>query len=243
MDGGYTEYTCLVCNIIEKGNFTNALGHNFIEKTVAATCLSDGKKYNECSRCNLYEFLETIPATGHKLQTNVTSTDRGNDTTREVTTYDCANCDYSYVRKIVFKYNRSLDDRIDANQGRTYGVNLDYADVTSNKTDTFDISYGYAFTKTGDLTCHLYVTHAGKEGLNNFVSGVDDKVQSINEHIDLSETNDKSGAMHYGSVTANTGRLSGNKMYFFFCNTNYFNHMVVKKLEATFTFDFGEPQN
>ena len=64
VNGGYTTYTCTVCGDSYKGNYTDALGHNYVgEQTKAPTCGEDGVKTYTCSACG-DSYTEAIPATG-----------------------------------------------------------------------------------------------------------------------------------------------------------------------------------
>ena len=75
--GGFTTYTCSVCEHSYVGDETNATGHTEeIDEAVAATCTVDGRTEGKhCSVCNeVLKKQETIPATGHNFSTGNTCT-------------------------------------------------------------------------------------------------------------------------------------------------------------------------
>ncbi len=101
---GYTVYTCADCGITENKDETDALGHNFewiIDSD--ATCGEDGKKHEECTRCDAAKSLDTvIPATGNhsytsKVTTEPTCEDKG------IETFTCSGCGDSYTKEIAAK--------------------------------------------------------------------------------------------------------------------------------------------
>jgi hypothetical protein len=67
---GYTGDTyCFDCtNIVEYGQVTSALGHDFgeWELVTAATCTTDGQRKHECGRCHVIEY-ETLTKLGHSM--------------------------------------------------------------------------------------------------------------------------------------------------------------------------------
>lgn len=71
-DKGLAKFTCVkpdctICTDESKVSFVKqipALGHNLSEKTVAATCTSDGSKTVTCSRCD-YSETTVLPSLGH----------------------------------------------------------------------------------------------------------------------------------------------------------------------------------
>lgn len=67
---GYTRYLCVDCGKIEKRDYTAALGHNWQGIQIReATCETDGKVLNICSRCGLTE-TEGTPRTEHEFSTH-----------------------------------------------------------------------------------------------------------------------------------------------------------------------------
>ena len=65
--GGYTTYTCSRCGDTYSDNYTDALGHNYIMRTVRlATEAESGLKEEVCSRCGLKTGkTQELPYTGH----------------------------------------------------------------------------------------------------------------------------------------------------------------------------------
>lgn len=59
---GYDRYLCTKCGMIEKRDYTAALGHDFQEIVIReASCDTPGKVLEICSRCGLAECKETDP--------------------------------------------------------------------------------------------------------------------------------------------------------------------------------------
>ncbi len=65
---GYTgNTTCKLCGeIYEMGDSIPALGHDFVNTVVAATCTTEGYTEHLCNRCQHIEYSDTIAAKGHK---------------------------------------------------------------------------------------------------------------------------------------------------------------------------------
>ena len=63
---GYTEYTCRTCGKQYRGDYTDALGHDFgpWEIDTEPTCAHEGVQRRICARCR-EEEIETIPALEH----------------------------------------------------------------------------------------------------------------------------------------------------------------------------------
>ncbi len=244
-ESGYTQYNCLKCSDTYKGNFTDPLGHNHVEITEQPTCLTSGKKYKECSRCKDNVFLETLEATGHALATNTYVKDMENDTTRTATVYECSKCDYKHVRKIVFDYSRAPNNRINANTGYSYGMTVDYSDLTTQRVSSFKVETSFTFDMDGFLgtkvLAHFYITSTGSlDKQLGFVSGVDEKVQAITNMVDYADADDDSKAWE-NSVDFPMDNLKSSNVYFVFINENYGGAFTVKTITGKATFDFGEP--
>ena len=66
INGGYTTYTCSVCDDTYVGNYTTALGHYYDVVIVAPTCTSDGYITHTCVVCNDVYVENEFAATGHE---------------------------------------------------------------------------------------------------------------------------------------------------------------------------------
>ena len=99
VNGGYTTYTCTVCGDSYKGNYTDALGHDWI----AADC--DTAK--TCSVCGATEGA----ALGHSYKTEVTAPDCVNG---GYTTYTCTVCGDSYKSNYTDALGHKYDNACDA---------------------------------------------------------------------------------------------------------------------------------
>ncbi|MBR0121014.1 MAG: leucine-rich repeat protein, partial [Clostridia bacterium] len=64
---GYTgDLCCSECNwIFEKGEYKDALGHNYETTTIEPTCTSNGFQFSTCSRCGRSTIDHMYSATGH----------------------------------------------------------------------------------------------------------------------------------------------------------------------------------
>lgn len=240
LEGGYTEYTCVKCEDTYKGNFVDPLGHNHVEKTQNPTCLTAGKKYKECTRCNDYVLIETLQATGHTLMTNSYVKDMGGSNKRTATVYECANCDYSYVRKIVFNYSVTPNYKVGTHKGYSYGMSVDYSDLTNQTVSSFrvDVSFTYSGSNAHP---HFYITPSGTMNKElSFIGGADDKVDAIADAVGYIEADNENKAWG-GYVDYEYSKVKDNNVYFVFINQNYLFSFTVKTLSATSTFDFGEP--
>ncbi len=82
---------CADCGIIMTGGAViPALGHNYKETTVKATCTTAGKVTTTCSRCD-YNEVTSIPATGHNYSAYVV-TKAATCTEEGVKTSTCSGC-------------------------------------------------------------------------------------------------------------------------------------------------------
>lgn len=66
LDQGYTTYTCSRCGDSYVDDYTDALGHDFVDSDIAfdADCTNDGVMNQKCSRCDA-TTTRVIPAKGH----------------------------------------------------------------------------------------------------------------------------------------------------------------------------------
>ena len=97
VNGGYTTYTCSVCDHSYVADYTNALGHTeVIDDAVAPTCtetgLTEGKHCDVCGEVLIAQ--QTVAALGHNYTAAVTAPDCVNG---GYTTYPCSVCGHSYV--------------------------------------------------------------------------------------------------------------------------------------------------
>ncbi len=120
-EGGFTVKTCTACGYSFTDEATSALGHDYVETVTMPTCTEQGYTTYACNRCDdCYTTLWT-QAMGHREGTAATCTEDqictvcgitlvkayGHDylptvtsptcTTQGYTTYDCSQCDESYV--------------------------------------------------------------------------------------------------------------------------------------------------
>lgn len=102
--GGYTTYYCSACGDSYDGNNVPATGHAYGEWTVTtpAGCETAGERTRECTVCDetvaAHTETEEIAATGHSYVPTVTAPTY---TSQGYTTYDCENCDSSYISDYV----------------------------------------------------------------------------------------------------------------------------------------------
>ena len=248
---GYTTYTCSRCEAGTEGHsykdsYVDALGHQYAEKILEnPTCVKAGSKNKTCVRCPAVEpgSAEAIPATGHSISPSIETKDMGYGTTRTATVYRCAGCtEYVHVSKVVFSFDKSPAQRIDSHTGYSYGMSLDYSDLTTQSVDSFHLYTAFSFTKTGDLEAHYWIASKGNmDKAIGFFSGIDEKFATIGNEIDSIHTQEEN-KKHEKSITVDKNELTSSNIYFVFLNQNYFNHMVVTNITATATFDFGEPK-
>ena len=92
--GGYTFYTCSVCNDSYTADETQALGHSYTASTTSGSCTSGGYTTYTCERCgDSYTGNQTAPM-GHSFSASVTApTCIG----KGYTTYTCTKCGYNYM--------------------------------------------------------------------------------------------------------------------------------------------------
>ena len=163
VNGGYTTYTCDLCNDTYTTNYTEATGHtatvvNGYAPDCENTGLTDGE---ECSVCGatITEQKE-IPASGHKYNAVVTEPDCVNG---GYTTYTCSVCGDSYV-----------SDEVDAN-GHDYDavvtepdcINGGYTTYTCTVcNDTYTADYTEANGHTGKVVPG-YAADCENTGLTN----------------------------------------------------------------------------
>ncbi len=88
---GYTNYTCINCNMSYKSDYVDALGHDYKEEVKAPTCTEAGSTTFTCKRCGDSYTGNYREATGHKWDKGtaiVGSTCNGSG----MTEYRCLNC-------------------------------------------------------------------------------------------------------------------------------------------------------
>ena len=66
INGGYTTYTCSVCDDTYIGNYTTATGHYYDVAIVAPTCTADGYTTYTCTGCKDIFVADEVAATGHE---------------------------------------------------------------------------------------------------------------------------------------------------------------------------------
>ena len=66
INGGYTTYTCSVCDDTYVDNYTTALGHYYDVAIVAPTCTADGYITHTCVVCNDVYVEAELSTTGHE---------------------------------------------------------------------------------------------------------------------------------------------------------------------------------
>ena len=163
----------------------------------------------------------------------------GNSTKRTATIYECGNCDYSYVRKIVFDYAVSPDYKVGTHKGYSYGMTVDYSDLTNQTVTQFRVTT--FFTYSGSAAAHYYITPTGSMNKElGFISGVDDKTGSIADAVGYVKGEDTSKEQG-GYVDFEYSKVKNKTIYFVFINQNYVSSFTVKTLWASAVFDFGEP--
>ena len=93
---GYTTYTCEICGMSYRADYTDALGHSYAAVVTAPTCTEPGYTTYTCTRCGAsYTDSYTAPK-GHrwdrgKALTDATCTGEG------VTVYRCRDCDAAFL--------------------------------------------------------------------------------------------------------------------------------------------------
>ncbi len=108
-EGGYTIFTCKICNYTYIGNEINALGHDYIEDIVEPTCTEKGYSVFTCKNCgDSYKGNET-EALGHDYSEeiiNPTCTEKGN------TVFSCKRCSFSFIGNEVSALGHSYIDNV-----------------------------------------------------------------------------------------------------------------------------------
>ena len=96
---GYDQYTCTVCDKVEKRNFNTNRACNYVETRTEATCSKDGEISYKCSACGGTKAPTVIPALGHKMsEMQVTKEpDCGNEGTM---TQKCERCSRTVTESI-----------------------------------------------------------------------------------------------------------------------------------------------
>ena len=138
---GYTTHTC-DCGDTYQDTYVDATGHSFgnWETTEEPTCTDNGEKKRECA-CGEVE-TETLPATGHKYNAEVT---KPTCTERGYTTYTC-DCGDSYVDNYVSATGHSFGEWTTTKE----------ATCTANGEQKRECACGEVETKTILATGHDY---------------------------------------------------------------------------------------
>jgi hypothetical protein len=98
---GYTEHRCNFCGEIHRDNYTDALGHNFLEVTVEPTCAAGGYVAHFCTVCG-FEYADSYTEPlGHDFHGEVIEP---TCTTDGYTLYICETDGYSYRDNYVYAY-------------------------------------------------------------------------------------------------------------------------------------------
>ncbi len=123
-EDGLTEGSkCATCNIVYvEQTVVDALGHT--EETIPAispTCVKDGlTEGSKCSVCgDILTAQQVDSATGHNYQEQVTSptcTEQG------YTTYDCLNCEHTYISNYIIALGHDFRDYVDQGDGTEKAV-------------------------------------------------------------------------------------------------------------------------
>ena len=72
-ESGYKEQVCSTCGYVNKFDYANALGHNYVETSVTSpTCTEYGCSEYECSVCGETSVGDYVAATGHSYEWEVT---------------------------------------------------------------------------------------------------------------------------------------------------------------------------
>lgn len=143
---GYTPYECSRCDYVEQRNMTEKLEHDFGELTqyIPEDCTQDGYWYQECKNCGYPETSDRIPAKGHIIDFNETTTTITGLTCDEdgKVAFTCADCDAVTtasaddiqngtvrVKNIptknpVGEQNKQLDSYYDVNATAANGINI-----------------------------------------------------------------------------------------------------------------------
>lgn len=75
-EGGYTgDQKCEDCDVVVKGETTDALGHDYVETVTPPTCIAAGVKTYKCSRCGDEYTDAGDPMTGHTPATEAVKED------------------------------------------------------------------------------------------------------------------------------------------------------------------------
>ena len=98
MNGGYTTYTCSVCDDGYIADYTEPNGHTYTEIVNVATCVTYGYTEHICNDCGERFVTDYIAPKGHKyLDVLVPATEGSLGYTRHI----CVNCNYSYLSDFV----------------------------------------------------------------------------------------------------------------------------------------------
>lgn len=141
--GGYTVYTCSVCNDSYTADATQALGHSYKASTTSGSCTSGGYTTYTCERCgDSYTGNQTAP-TGHSFSASVTDP---TCTSAGYTTYTCTKCGYNYTdnetQPLGHSYTATTEDSSCTEEGyTTYKCTRCGVSYTDNPTGATGHSY------------------------------------------------------------------------------------------------------
>ena len=119
---GYTEHKC-ACGDSYKDSYTDALGHSFVDQTVAATCTSGGYTLRTCSRCGATETANTTPALGHDYRDTVVPPTTNSE---GYTEHKCSRCGDSYRDNYTEKLHEVFDLQAVIDYGCAYAQSLGF---------------------------------------------------------------------------------------------------------------------
>ncbi len=108
-EGGYTTYTCSVCNESYVSDKVDALGHKYNGVVTAPTCTEPGYTTYTCSACNDSYEADPVAATGHSYDNGVivkepTCNDSGSKK------FTCGTCGDFYTEAVSAKGHENIVD-------------------------------------------------------------------------------------------------------------------------------------
>ncbi len=93
--------SCEVCHT-NSSRWVDSLTHIYETTTTPATCTEAGEKITSCKICGEIESVEVLQPTGHKYENEGAIVETAATCTSSAyKTYNCDNCDYSYVEHII----------------------------------------------------------------------------------------------------------------------------------------------
>lgn len=113
IDIGYTTHTCSVCGDSYIDSYVDALGHDWEDvgaPTVEATCTTNGKQHQECTRCDATQEA-TVEALGHDWK-NETITKEATCTENGSMAATCDRCGESQNAIVIPALGHAWDDGV-----------------------------------------------------------------------------------------------------------------------------------